>query len=321
MSEQDIITRYFSRHQSADNVDINIGDDAAVVIPPVNSRLVITTDTLNEGVHFFSDCPPEFVGHKALAVNLSDLAAMGAHPLWATINLSIQKVDNMWLNDFSNGLFALADEYDIKIIGGDLVKGPLSISIQAIGCVPIDKVLTRSNAKIDDYIYVTGTIGDAALGLKLYKESINLHLSKSKLEKTMQHFNAPNPMLKVGSKILDFASAAIDVSDGLLKDLQRITIMSKVGANIDFGKIPISTAVHSYIEKYQDWMLPLHGGDDYELIFTANEKFVSDVERISTETGCHITNIGKIVQDSGISLYKDNNKVTLPEHLGFDHYE
>ena len=182
MSEQESITQYFSQHQNCANVDIGIGDDAAVVTPPNNSKLVISTDTLNEGVHFHGNCKPEHLGHKVLAVHLSDLAAMGATPLWATINLSITKIDHDWLKRFTHGLFSLADHHNVKIIGGDLVKGPSSISMQVIGYLNSDKVLTRSGAVVDDLIFVSGTIGDAGLALKLHESTKDIDISQADQE-------------------------------------------------------------------------------------------------------------------------------------------
>ncbi len=321
MSEQEIISKYFSRHQPDDLVDIGIGDDAAVVASPDNTRLVITTDTLNEGVHFFSDCLPEYIGHKALAVNLSDLAAMGATPLWATINLSLPEIRHTWLSSFSDGLFALANENNIKIIGGDLVRGSLSISIQAIGYVPLEKVLTRSNAVVDNHVFVSGIIGNASLGLKLHEENLNLELTSEEKNELYNSLYKPISRINLGLNILNFASAAIDISDGLLQDLQRLTTLSQVAAEIDIEKIPISRAMQTYIETSQDWSLPLIGGEDYELLFTADEKYRAQIKQISERIRCPITDIGQIVQGKGISIYKSQTKMALPKNLGFDHFQ
>lgn len=320
MLEQEIISKYFSRHSPNGYVELGIGDDAAVVIPPPNSKLVITTDTLNEGVHFFSDGLPDALGHKVLAVNLSDLAAMGAMPLWATINLSLSKVDHEWLDAFSNGLFTLADKYNIKIVGGDLVKGPLSISIQALGYLNSDRVLTRSGAEKGDCVFISGDIGDAALGLHIREEKLNFDISQKELDIIDMKFNKPNPRVGLGRKILKFASAAIDVSDGFLQDLKRITTMSKVEARIEFENIPFSETMRTYLDKSKNWMFPLTGGEDYELIFTANKKYISSIQQISKSLNIPITQIGEMVEGSGVSIYKDGYKLSLPEKLGFDHF-
>ena len=320
MSEQEIITQYFSQHQHCANVDIGIGDDAAVVIPPNNSKLVISTDTLNEGVHFHCNCKPEHLGHKVLAVNLSDLAAMGATPLWATINLSITKIDHDWLKRFTHGLFSLADHHNIKIIGGDLVKGPLSISMQVIGYLNSDKVLTRSGAVVDDLIFVSGIIGDAGLALKLHESTKDIDISQADQEYIAMRLNKPEPRVNLGIEIVKLANAAIDISDGLLIDLQHVLSLSKVGAIIDVDKIPISNVMQEYVDNLQDWSIPLTSGEDYEIIFTANEKYISEINYISEKTQCPVNEIGRIVKGKSIKLLKGGSPIALPNKLGFDHF-
>ncbi len=320
MSEQEIITQYFSHHRHCANVDIGIGDDAAVVTPPNNSRLVISTDTLNEGIHFHNDCKPEHLGHKVLAVNLSDLAAMGAIPLWATINLSILKIDHDWLKKFTQGLFSLADLQNIKIVGGDLVKGPLSISMQVIGYLNSDKVLTRSGAEVDDLVFVSGTIGDAGLALKLHGSAKGIDISQAEQDYITMRFNKPEPRVSLGVEIVKFANSAIDISDGLLIDLQHVLSMSKVGAVIDVEKIPISKVVQRHVNVLQDWSIPLTSGEDYEIIFTANKKYVSEINYISEKIQCPVNEIGRIVRGDNIKLLKQGSPITLPNKLGFDHF-
>lgn len=320
MSEQEIITQYFSHHRHCVNVDIGIGDDAAVVTPPNNSKLVVSTDTLNEGIHFYDNCKPEHIGHKILAVNLSDLAAMGAIPLWATINLSIPKIDHDWLKRFTHGLFSLADQQNIKIIGGDLVKGPLSISMQVIGYLNSDKVLTRSGAEVDDLVFVSGSIGDAGLALKLHESTKNIDISQADQEYIAMRLNKPEPRVSLGIEIVKLANAAIDISDGLLIDLQHVLSMSKVGAIIDVEKIPISKAMQEYFGVMQDWSIPLTSGEDYEIIFTANEKYVSDINYISGKTQCPVNEIGRIVKGESIKLLKGDSPIALPNKFGFDHF-
>lgn len=319
MSEQEIISQYFSRHQSSLNVEIGVGDDAAVVIPPINSKLVVTTDTLNIEIHFDNKWAPENLGHKSLAVSLSDIAAMGAEPLWATINLSLPKIDHQWLKKFSDELFSLADRYNTKIIGGDLVRGPLSITVQAIGCVE-DKALIRSGAKADDLIYVTGTIGDAALGFKLHESSSDLTLTTNENEFFISRFFKPEPRIKLGQQINKIANAAIDISDGLLIDLQHIISLSKVGAVIEIDNVPVSTAMQNNGDYLQDWTTIITGGEDYELLFTANKKYCDEIDAISKKMSCPITNIGHIVSGSGVELLHKGNSVSLPNYQGFDHF-
>jgi len=319
LSEQEIISQYFSHHQSSINLDIGVGDDAAVVTPPKNSKLVVTTDTLNIGIHFDNKWTPENLGHKSLAVSLSDLAAMGAEPLWATINLSLQEIDHQWLKKFSDELFSLANRYNTKIIGGDLVRGPLSITVQAIGFVK-GKALIRSGAKTGDLIFVTGTIGDAALGFKLHESSSDLTLTAQDYEFFTSRFYKPEPRVKLGQQINKVAKAAIDISDGLLIDLQRILSLSNVGAAIEIENVPVSAAMQKNGDYLQNWATIITGGEDYELLFTANKKFFDEIDAISKKMNCPITNIGHIVSGSGIELFHKGNSVSLPNNQGFDHF-
>lgn len=319
MSEQEIISQYFSRHQSCLNVDIGVGDDAAVVTPPKNSKLVITTDTLNDEIHFDNKWTPESLGHKSLAVSLSDLAAMGAEPLWATINLSIPEIDHQWLKKFSDELFSLADRYNTKIIGGDLVRGPFSITVQAIGCVEC-KALIRSGAKIGDQIFVTGTIGDAALGFKLHEASLDFTLTTKEYEYFTSRFFKPEPRIKLGLQINKIANSAIDISDGLLIDLQHILSLSKVGAFIEIDNVPVSTAMQINGDYLHDWETIITGGEDYELLFTANKKYCDEIDVISKKMNCPITNIGHIVSGSEVEILHKGVSVSLPNYQGFDHF-
>lgn len=320
MSEQEIITRYFSKHSAGASVEVGIGDDGAVVRPPENSRLVITTDTLNEGTHFNPGCQPEYLGHKVLAVNLSDLAAMGAVPLWATLSLSLPHAEHDWLEGFSQGLFSLADRYGVRIIGGDLVKGPLSASMQATGYLKSDHVLTRSHAKPGDLIYVSGTIGDAALGLKLRCHAKGYTVSKPDQEYFTRRLDRPEPRVDTGLGIVTCANAAIDISDGLLCDLQRILSMSQAGAQINLDQIPLSDAMQRQLRTDKDWAVVLSGGEDYELIFTANPECSDTIHTVSKKTNCLITRIGHVTKGSGIELLQANHRFTLPDELGFDHF-
>ena len=319
MSEQEIISQYFSRHQSSLNVDIGVGDDAAVVTPPKNSKLVVTTDTLNVEIHFDNKWTPENIGHKSLAVSLSDLAAMGAEPLWATINLSLPEIDHQWLKKFSDELFSLADRFNTKIIGGDLVRGPLSITVQAIGCVE-GNVLIRSGAKTGDLIFVTGTIGDAALGFKLHESLADLNLTTKEYEFFTSRFFKPEPRIKLGLQINKIANAAIDISDGLLIDLQHILSLSKVGAFIEIDNVPVSTAMQKNGGYLQDWTTIITGGEDYELLFTANKKYCDEIDMISKNMNCPITKIGHIVSSTGVELLHKGSSVSLPNYQGFDHF-
>ncbi|MCY4641858.1 MAG: thiamine-phosphate kinase [Gammaproteobacteria bacterium] len=320
MSEQAIIARYFSRHSAGGSVEVGIGDDGAVVRPPENSRLVITSDTLNEGIHFESGCLPEHLGHKALAVSLSDLAAMGAAPLWATLNLSLLETEHDWLEGFSRGLFALADRYGVRIVGGDLARGPLSISVQAIGYLESGSMLTRSNAMPGDLICVSGTIGDAALGLRLRSCAQGHDISGADQEYFALRLDRPEPRVDIGLGIRVCASAAIDVSDGLLRDVQQVASMSKVGACINIEQIPLSEAMQKQLKTDKDWNVVLSGGEDYELVFTVHPEHRATIHEISEKTGCPISLIGQITRGSGIELLRAGRGFPMPGQLGFDHF-
>ena len=320
MSEQEIIEQYFSRHQIADEtVVVGIGDDAAIVNPPDNSRLVITTDTLNEEVHFYKDCDAQYVGHKSLAVNLSDIAAMGAIPLWATLNLSLPEINHAWLKNFSNGLYALADQFDVKIIGGDLVKGPLSVTLTVIGYLNSESQLLRSTCQTDDLIFVTGSIGDAAFGSKLINDK-KLKLNKDEHSYFTKRLYQPVPRLDVSQSLVGVANSAIDLSDGFLIDLKRILSMSLKGAIIDIDKIPISKLLQPFIGSEISLEEVLCSGDDYQLLFTVSPSKQKTLEKIFFDKNILITQVGKIVEEKNITLMQGDNVVSLPGKLGFDHF-
>lgn len=320
MLEQEIITRYFSRHSAGENVEIGIGDDAAVVSPPDGSKLVMTMDTLNEGVHFQAGCPSEDLGYKALAVNLSDLAAMGATPLWATLSLSLPDVEHAWLEGFSDGLFSLANRYGMKIIGGDLVRGPRSVSIQATGYLRSARAMTRTHARPGDSIYVSGTLGDAALYLELSRNLENCTVPKPDLDYLSQRLNRPQLRVEVGLEIVAFASSAIDLSDGLVLDVQQILQGSGVGARIDLERIPRSDALQGQWRGNEDWDRVLAGGEDYELVFTASPEHGAEIDSVSGRTGCPITRIGQITQGDTLELFQAGCRYPIPERPGFDHF-
>lgn len=326
MSEKDIVARYFSRHAGDTGVDVGVGDDAAVVTPPEGTKMVVTTDTLNEGIHFHADHSPGHLGHKALAASLSDLASMGAAPLWATINLSLPNVDHQWLEGFAHGLYSLAERYDVKIIGGDTVKGRLSVSLQAIGYLKGDEVLTRAGAKPDDLIYVSGTVGDAAMGLTLQpalrrEQAQDEGMSRVDVDYFTARFHRPEPRVALGMEIVKYARAAIDVSDGLLMDLRRLLSASGTGAVIDVGRLPLSSAMRRRFEGARDWSVPLTGGEDYELVFTADKGQADKIRQVGNDVDCPVTEIGWVVEGRAeIVLMRDGDPMPLPDRLGFDHF-
>ncbi len=319
MSEQDLIKKYFSHHQQ-DNKSVvqGIGDDAAIIKPDNDSQLVISTDTLNIGQHFYSDHPPEHLGQKVLAVNLSDIAAMGATPRWATLSLSLSEVNHEWLNYFSKGLYKLANKHDVKIIGGDMVRGPLSITLQIIGDIKKSPLL-RSSCKTHDLLYVTGYLGDAAFGLRLLQEQ-EIEIDPQDHEYFLSKLTRPVPQLSASEIIVNYSKAAIDISDGLLIDLQRMLDLSLKGALLDVNKLPLSKPMQKYMHKVVNMQDILLGGEDYQLLFTIPVENQARLEAEFIHAKLPLTNIGKITEGNSIQLIQAGKIIDLPKQLGFDHF-
>lgn len=321
MSEQELIRKYFSRHLSDGNsVEVSVGDDAAIVSPPESSKLVITTDTLNVNVHFYEDCNAEHIGHKSLAVSLSDIAAMGALPLWATLSLSLPEIDHAWLEEFSNGFYALANKHNVKLVGGDLVRGPLSITVQVTGHINSKQALLRNGSQTDDLIYLSGYMGDAAMGLNILKDKTTPHLTNNDKNYFLEKLNRPIPRLDVSIHIADYASSAIDISDGFLIDLQRILSMSSKAAIIDIEKLPVSNAMENQINNNYHLDNLLTGGEDYELIFTIRPKDKMRLEQHFAVENILITEVGRIKEGAGITLLNQGQAYELDSKKGFDHF-
>lgn len=270
MDEFNLINHYFSWGNIPDDVAVSVGDDAAILDIPVNQQLVTSIDTLISGVHFPKNTTPDAIGHKALAVNLSDLAAMGATPKWFTLALTLPNIDKNWLESFNQGLASLAQKYQCFLVGGDTTRGPLSISIQVMGLVDKGEALLRSGAKDGDRIYVTGTLGDACAGLASVLEDSSV-LSVENRKYCEQRLNYPIPRLTESKLIKAYATSCIDLSDGLLQDLSHILKASNVGAELDLSLLPLSPALKSLDSKKAQGFI-LTGGDDYELLFTIPKK-------------------------------------------------
>jgi len=296
MNEFDLIRDYFTWPIDDSSVVIGVGDDASLLSLERGYQLVTTTDTLIEGVHFNTNTPAKDIAHKSLAVNLSDIAAMGAKPKYFTLAISLPKLDQSWLKEFSNSLRQLSERYDVSLIGGDTNRGPLNINITMFGIVKNSKVLTRSGAQPGDGVYISGTIGDA--GFCFWKLSNSLMPSNQELKK----LNCPIPRVELGLKLQSLASACIDVSDGLEQDLSQILKASSVGAVIDVEKIPISEALHVHIKDTNDWSIPLCGGDDYELCFTIPEGNEDALKKISESCNVNITKIGVALKSLGLNI-------------------
>lgn len=303
--EFDIIENFFAKQtiQRCD-VALGIGDDAAILTPPLKQQLVITTDTLVAGVHFPFATAAYDIGYKSLAVNLSDLAAMGADPAWITLALTLPEADDEWLNDFCRGLFDLAKKYQVQLVGGDLTRGPLTITIQAQGFVPNNQAIKRSTAHSGDLIFVANTLGDAAFALQ----------NKDSPEETRIRLNRPEPQIELGRKLRGIASAAIDISDGLVADLNHILISSKVGAIVYVDQIPLSRAL-LVLPQDDALKLALTGGDDYALCFTVP----NDKKELLTQIP-NLTWIGIITEKVGLDLRFKQGSSYNSSTLGYRHF-
>ncbi|OGT41435.1 MAG: thiamine-phosphate kinase [Gammaproteobacteria bacterium RIFCSPHIGHO2_12_FULL_37_34] len=319
MHEFDIITTYFT-HQSLHRADViyGIGDDAALVTAPLHQELVITTDTLVSGVHFPLSTSPYDIGYKSLAVNLSDLAAMGATPAWITLALTIEQADKQWLEAFSRGLLTLAKRYHIQLIGGDLTHGPLSITIAAFGFAPPQQTLLRKNAKPGDLIYVTGTLGDAGLALDHLKK--NIQLNNQDQPYLMMRFNQPEPRVETGELLRNIAHAAIDISDGLAADLGHILEQSKVGATVYVDQLPLSPALTRALPQEEAIKFALTKGDDYELCFTVPIDKQATLEKKLASQTCPYTCIGSITTQPGLLLYYQDGRQYHGKTAGYQHF-
>ena len=318
MNEFALIRRYFSQAGLVRaDVALGIGDDCAVLNPPPGMRIALTTDTLNADIHFPAATEPYAVGFKSLAVNLSDLAAMGATPAWFSLNLSLPEVSAEWLGGFSQGLFALAQAHQVQLVGGDTTRGPLSIGVTALGFLPADRALTRAGARAGDRIYVTGTLGDAALALAVLAQKVSL--DEDQRPHVFARLNRPQPRVAEGAMLRDIATACIDISDGLLADLGHVLAASGVGARIDLRRLPISNAYRSVFADV-GWAPALTHGDDYELCFTLPAAQALAFDRLSPRFACGVAHIGDIEAEPGLRLYDADGPVTLPTRAGFDHF-
>ncbi len=314
MTEFDIIRDYFAKHylitpaRTRSDVLCGIGDDAALVRVPAQQQLAITTDTFTAGVHFLESTPAYDIGYKALAVNLSDLAAMSATPAWITLALAIPATDTAWLEKMCDGFFALADRYQVQLIGGDLTRGPLSITIQALGFVPPQSALMRSTAKPGDLIYVTGTVGDAGFALQWLQEKMQMNVASDETY-FLNRLQRPEPRVAVGEQLRNIAHAAIDISDGLLADLKHILQASGVGAKVYVDQLPLSAALTRNVDLNTAINLALSAGDDYELCFTVPvEKKILLEEKLNT-LDCAYTCIGVMTETQELILqYRDGRK-------------
>jgi thiamine-monophosphate kinase len=330
IGEFDLIQRFFKTGADAMHpqlaIGLGIGDDCALIHPATDEEMAITTDMLVEGRHFLVGANPELLGSKALAVNLSDLAAMGATPLGFTLALALPSADQKWLEAFSKGLFSMASQYSCSLIGGDTTSGPLTISITAFGSLPTGKAIRRSGAKPGDDIWVSGTLGDARLALAALRHEISL--SDTDLKQIEHRMHQPTPRIELGIQLRDIASAALDVSDGLLGDLKHILKQSQVDAQILIDRLPKSEILLKQSIATQNQFAAC-GGDDYELCFTAASHQRDVITRIGQSLHLALTHIGQITAmknaEVTIELFStDGNRLsdaeTKPLLKSFDHF-
>lgn len=314
--EFDMIDTYFKSPFAAVDIPVGIGDDAAVLPPSEGLSWVVAVDTLNEGVHFFKNAPAAMIAEKALRVNLSDMAAMGALPKYFTLSLALPFSDEPWIKSFSARLQQLAAQYEVALIGGDTTKGPLSISIQMLGQVPAGKAILRSGAKVGDTIWVTGYLGDAAEGLALLKQKQYEHPDFEYFE---QAYYQPEPQLIMGNALKGLANSAIDISDGFLADLNHILKASSCGATINQESIPVSEPLKKAIGKAKAQKLALSSGDDYQLCFTLPQALSLIVKETAKALGVIITQVGEVTEGKRLSLHL-NGKEQPYDQCGFEHF-
>ena len=318
MGEFELIDRFFRRKPASRQVALGIGDDCALIAPAAGMQLAVSSDMLVEGRHFLSTVDPARLGHKALAVNLSDLAACGARPLAFTLSLALPAVDEAWLEGFARGLFALADEHACELVGGDTTRGPLAIVINVFGEVPPGQALLRSGARPGDDLYASGTLGDARLALEVIRgrpgvPSTLLDFARLRMEQ-------PTPRVALGQALRGLATAAIDVSDGLLADLGHVLRRSGVGAEVDASCAPRLLAAALALDERRVQDLVFAGGDDYELAFTAPPAQRAAVEAAAAGTGTRAQRIGRITREAGLRVLDATGQPLPPRWSGFDHF-
>jgi thiamine-monophosphate kinase len=316
--EFELIARHFTR--PAANAVLGVGDDCALVDVTNGMDLAISTDTMVAGTHFFPDVDPENLGHKALAVNLSDMAAMGALPYWAMLAITLPNVDHAWLSAFAKGFFDLAQEYNVSLIGGDTTRGPaLVMTVTIMGEVPAGAALRRGGAKVGNDIWVSGNVGDAALAVA--HRNGHLVLAEDDYREAVMRLYEPSPRVSLGQALRGLATAAIDVSDGLLADLTHICRLSGVGAMVELANVPVSDIGAKHIGSDAGRNAIVAGGDDYELCFTAHPNSRESIQDLANILGIPITRIGQVKRGKGVSLLGADGKAVKIDGRGYDHFK
>jgi len=315
-SEFDLIRQFFTR--PAPGALLGVGDDAALMALAPGNELAVSTDMLVAGRHFLADADPYLLGHKALAVNLSDMAAMGATPRWATLSLALPAADEAWLRAFSQGFYALAERFHVDLVGGDTTRGPLNLCVTILGEVPAGLALRRDGARCGDEIWVTGSLGGAALGLRhLLGQEV---LTEAEARDCLGHLHQPEPRVALGRALLGLATAAIDVSDGFLADLGHVLSRSGVGAEVNFDRLPAHPAVAARLPLDAGRQSLLAGGDDYDLCFTAPPVHADAVSAAAASLGLPVTRVGCLVAEAGLRLLAPDGSPMVWESCGYDHF-
>lgn len=315
LGEFDLIAKYFTRPVRW--AGLGIGDDCALLHPTPGMQLAVSSDMLVEGRHFLSTVAPDRLGHKALAVNLSDLAACGATPRAFTLALSLPRADETFLAGFAHGLFALAETHGIELVGGDTTQGPLNICITVFGELPTGQALLRSGAQPGDELYVSGCVGDARLALEVFRGQLSLDANA--FESVRRAMECPQPRVALGQALRGLASCAIDVSDGLLGDLGHVLRRSGVAAVVDADAVPRSAVLRAQTLAWQR-ECTLAGGDDYELLFTAAAQHAEPVQQAARRAGVAVTRIGRIEAGSGVRLVDGQGRAVEQRFASFDHF-
>jgi thiamine-monophosphate kinase len=317
LGEFELIAKYFTRKPGRHDVLLGVGDDAALLAPPSGQALVAATDTLVEGRHFLPGTPADSVGHQALAVNLSDLAAMGAEPAWALLSLSLPEADPAWLDGFARGLHALALRHGVDLVGGDTVRGPRVITITVLGFVPPALALRRAGARAGDLLYVSGTPGVAAAGLERLQSGAAGFDSD---DPCVRRFLYAEPRVALGRALRGVATSAMDVSDGLLGDLVKLATASSVGVRLDLDRLPEPEMLRAGRDHTQVERLVLGGGDDYELLFTLPATHATALDNLIASTACPLHRIGDVMEGAGVRCYRDGRPQNVDAGTGHDHF-
>lgn len=318
LSEFDLIRRYFTHR--APGAVLGVGDDAAILRPHPGHELVVTADMLVEGRHFAAGADPEKLGHKALAVNLSDIAAMGARPLWVTLALALPRADARWLAGFSRGFMRLARRHGVDLVGGDTTRGPLNICVQVVGEVPRGRALRRDGARPGDDVWVSGTLGDAALALAAGR----LRLAARERRALEARLDTPTPRIGLGIALRGVARSAIDISDGLAADLGHICERSQVGAVVELASVPVSAALARRFDRPAARSAVLAGGDDYELCFTAGRAQREAIDRIARRSRVRLSRVGSITRPRRnaplVTVVEPEGRLARLDRAGYAHF-